>query len=125
VTVHLVCVRGVCSLTGLRRRSGAYDLPMPAGGVHLTLGTDDEELRSLCRMYWETTDDGGWAHRVRDLAERFGVSAQRMAPAVAEASTARYTGEACSSCGEGRVVTSRSDVQTRRSYGRYYSTSKT
>ncbi|AHH17668.1 hypothetical protein NONO_c28780 [Nocardia nova SH22a] len=73
------------------------------------IDSEAEQLADLCRMYWETNEDGSFAHTVKSIAGAFELPAHKVSRLVSDLSTARSTSRYCNECGEGFIYRTRSD----------------
>lgn len=83
--------------------------------IELRYKTEDANLVSLCRAYWEVDAEYVFVHSVSDLATLYNAGKSKIPKVVQEACVAYVSDWKCSSCGSPFALRSRSDLAPLRS----------
>ncbi|THF70144.1 tetratricopeptide repeat protein [Deinococcus sp. Arct2-2] len=90
--------------------------PLKARGIDLRYTKDSTAgQHDVARAYWDRTDIG-WMHPLKDLQQRFGLSATQVKDTAVNAAWAYATNRACQDCGTPYEYTSRKDFDDRQRY---------
>jgi len=88
-------------------------------GIEVELHSDSEDLRELCRQYWQVTEGGKFAYSVSELADAFKINRSGVQATVAANSTGYSREQSCADCGAPRPFKSRSDYENAKKTARW------
>ncbi len=100
---------------GAGRQQGSMN-EVPVVSLVLEQLSDDAAIVELCSRYWQLDSDGGFVYKVSELPVPPGYTYRGVAGYVAEHCHAYDVENLCPECGKGRLLTSRTDYQQRKSW---------
>lgn len=75
----------------------------------LKIHSDDDEIRTICELYWEMDYDYEFVHKVSEIAELVEINKTKILPIVRENSTAIHPDWKCEDCSKPYIFSSRTD----------------
>lgn len=83
--------------------------------LQIEIITENKDLASICKLYWEVDSDLNFVHKVGELAELAKIEKNKLTSVVREACHATISDWKCSNCGKPFVFSGRTEFTKNRS----------
>lgn len=80
----------------------------------LTILTENDDIKTICELYWEMNTDLEFMHKVSEIADLLKIEKSKILSIVRENSLARQLNWKCEDCSAPYVFSSRTDLRTKR-----------